>query len=1186
MGRQQRRRLWTLGLLAVGQVLVPTAAARLGAPALAQSAPAPSLQAGGGITSVALSLVGSTNLASPGLDGQVRPRGQNGDVATLKNYAYVGGGALFHGAQNTSGRVCTDYGGVKVVDLTNPAQPVVRSIINIEDTKSALTGPIGNARRGLQLRNVSVSAGAVDALSFATPAFTGDVLAIATQRCEPSFFDGARIEFWNVGNPAAPTKLGEYDPALVPNPNCNPTCPGAQAPTGAWGIFEDVRMFTRGARVYAVATTPFSIGNSGGVSFFGDFRLLDVTDPRAPVQLDTFPPVAIGQDTLGGCRKFLAGRAAAPTPDGNSAILSFYDGSSVFEGSTTSAVFKFDIDNVPKFVAGSEPPRFTPAPAKFDYPIDRDIEVNAADVAPFTSTDGRLLVALSEDDIDPAKSSVAIRVPGAPEAVFDMCEQPMARKVYELPSQQLAGNVVYLGRGCPASPLGSSTLLTADEYLGDPAGRIALLDSGGDGFNGCSTIERTNRAIAAGATGVLLNGGTNTLQSANNGPAGGNAAQPTAVIPTDAMVSMQLVPNTLVAGVTFPATWERTTTTNVTAAPIAVGVTAATNASPIALTTAAHGLATGDRVAVAGVVGNAAANGVFTVTVTSATAFTLDGSTGNGAYTGSGWVVRCPAGAATCTAPPTRTDFSRHRSVANTTDPVARGQVNTASRFGVVAGRSYDVGATVQVEALTAGAFRVAATWFDGAGAALADSEIGTVAAAGGRTRLTRAVIAPAGAVRGGVKFEWTGAGATGVAYADSFTAVPSNLAVTLKADKGEWGAQRLLDFSANPPREAGVYRSPNSTVWPPPNNGLYGPRLTEPFGSDLLFTTWLSDGLRVLDVRDPSRPREVAAYVPPDVADPSPSAGAGPTDRAGATGSLQRGQSWPDRALVTGVDVIADGPNSGHVVVSDINAGLYVLRFEVTRGAAGGSYWSVAADGGVFAFGDAKFLGSTGAIRLARPMVGMAATPTGNGYWLVASDGGVFAFGDAKFLGSTGAIRLNQPIVGMAPTPTGNGYWLVASDGGVFAFGDARFLGSTGGMPLGRPVVGISPTPSGNGYRLVASHGGVFAFGDAQFLGSTSTVPLRQPVVAMTTTPSGRGYWLVASDGGVFAFGDARFLGSTGAIRLAQPVVGMSRSPSGNGYWLVAADGGIFSFGDARFQGSTGAVRLARPMVGMASVR
>jgi hypothetical protein len=58
--------------------------------------------------------------------------------------------------------------------------------------------------------------------------------------------------------------------------------------------------------------------------------------------------------------------------------------------------------------------------------------------------------------------------------------------------------------------------------------------------------------------------------------------------------------------------------------------------------------------------------------------------------------------------------------------------------------------------------------------------------------------------------------------------------------------------------------------------------------------------------------------------------------------------------------------------------------------------------------------------------------------YWLVAVDGGIFAFGDAGFFGSTGDLALAQPIVGMAATPTGKGYWFVAADGGVFALGDA----------------------------------------------------------------------------------------------------------------------------------------------------
>ncbi len=226
------------------------------------------------------------------------------------------------------------------------------------------------------------------------------------------------------------------------------------------------------------------------------------------------------------------------------------------------------------------------------------------------------------------------------------------------------------------------------------------------------------------------------------------------------------------------------------------------------------------------------------------------------------------------------------------------------------------------------------------------------------------------------------------------------------------------------------------------------------------------------------------------------------------------------------------DTNNSSDVFVTDR------LAPEVTAG----GYRMVANDGGIFAFGNARFLGSTGGTRTAQPIVGMAATPSKAGYWLVAADGGIFAFGDATFFGSTGALRLNRPIVGMAATVTGKGYWLVASDGGIFAFGDATFSGSTGATRLNKPVVGMAAAPSG-GYWLVASDGGIFAFGGAGFVGSTGALALKKPVVGMASTPSGKGYWLVASDGGIFAFGDAKFFGSTGAITLNQPIVGLTSS-------------------------------------------
>jgi Tol biopolymer transport system component/ribosomal protein L24E len=208
--------------------------------------------------------------------------------------------------------------------------------------------------------------------------------------------------------------------------------------------------------------------------------------------------------------------------------------------------------------------------------------------------------------------------------------------------------------------------------------------------------------------------------------------------------------------------------------------------------------------------------------------------------------------------------------------------------------------------------------------------------------------------------------------------------------------------------------------------------------------------------------------------------------------------------------------------------------------------------------------------------------------YWLTAGDGGVFSFGSstmpASFFGSTGNIKLAQPIVGMAATPSGKGYWFVASDGGIFSFGDAKFFGSTGNIKLAKPIVGMASTPSGNGYWMVASDGGIFSFGDAKFFGSTGNIKLAKPIVGMASTPSGNGYWMVASDGGIFSFGDAKFFGSTGNIKLAKPIVGMAATRTGQGYWFVASDGGIFSYGDAGFNGSTGNIKLAKPIVGMAA--
>jgi hypothetical protein len=54
----------------------------------------------------------------------------------------------------------------------------------------------------------------------------------------------------------------------------------------------------------------------------------------------------------------------------------------------------------------------------------------------------------------------------------------------------------------------------------------------------------------------------------------------------------------------------------------------------------------------------------------------------------------------------------------------------------------------------------------------------------------------------------------------------------------------------------------------------------------------------------------------------------------------------------------------------------------------------------------------------LVAPVVGIAVTHSGKGYWMVGADGGLFNYGDAPFLGSIYTAipgkTLNGPIVGI----------------------------------------------------------------------------------------------------------------------------------------------------------------------------
>ena len=128
-----------------------------------------------------------------------------------------------------------------------------------------------------------------------------------------------------------------------------------------------------------------------------------------------------------------------------------------------------------------------------------------------------------------------------------------------------------------------------------------------------------------------------------------------------------------------------------------------------------------------------------------------------------------------------------------------------------------------------------------------------------------------------------------------------------------EWGYLRFWDVGdpANPV-QVGEFATPHARPDPrhgPPDDGWYTVHQPVVLG-DRLYASWYSDGVRVLDVADPTRPREVGFFLPP-VGPPTPAAGLA---------------ARPQGPFVWGVYVRGD-----LVLASDHHTGLYLLR-DLTR--------------------------------------------------------------------------------------------------------------------------------------------------------------------------------------------------------------------------------------------------------------
>jgi hypothetical protein len=126
------------------------------------------------------------------------------------------------------------------------------------------------------------------------------------------------------------------------------------------------------------------------------------------------------------------------------------------------------------------------------------------------------------------------------------------------------------------------------------------------------------------------------------------------------------------------------------------------------------------------------------------------------------------------------------------------------------------------------------------------------------------------------------------------------------------WGNLRIYDTSdMASPKQIGTFATERSRLCPPPAEGWY--TVHNPFVvGDTAYLSWYGDGVRVVDISDPSNPRETAFFVPGD-------------QRGASEHSITPQHNEPvegGAAAVWGIYVHGD-----LILLSDILNGLYILR-------------------------------------------------------------------------------------------------------------------------------------------------------------------------------------------------------------------------------------------------------------------
>jgi hypothetical protein len=338
--------------------------------------------------------------------------------------------------------------GVDIIDIRRPSRPVkIADTLDYADTSMEDMQAVRIGRR--------------------------DILAIGLQDCGNSATEGTvGLELYDITNPRNPRFLSLFNGEDF----------GMEAEHGHVHEFDIVKR--RDGRVLAALASPdleAITSDENGLNGVGDMLMVDISDPSAPTLISEY---GVLDDPMFGVPFYLSvlqggdartlDHSARFNQRGTRLYLSYWD----------AGVIILDVrDPTRPFVIG-----------RTAYAQGEEGNAHSID----THDDEEILIQADEDFSPFELQFTSNAFAGSRPAVEGDGSPP----IVERPGRAMEGEIVHVGRGCPADPRPvppGSGITVADPYLADPAGKIALIERGG-----CRFDNKIARAQQAGAIGVVV----------------------------------------------------------------------------------------------------------------------------------------------------------------------------------------------------------------------------------------------------------------------------------------------------------------------------------------------------------------------------------------------------------------------------------------------------------------------------------------------------------------------------------------------------------------------------------------------------------------------------------------------------------------------------------------------------------